>query len=227
MAKGTLTTTVLVDANVLYSKTLRDWLALCYLQIDGWFEVMWTEDILSEVLYHLRKDKPEAPERAIGGLRDKLAETFSSGRITGYEIKPDESYPADLYDAHVHAAAIHAEVDFVLTADKGFEDLEEDLDGLPYEVHCPDSFFCLLDDSSPQAIQAVLLQQLEYWTTRQRPFNLVTQLERAGAPEFAKRIRRYLQECEIPGPGPVPPTRVDYSWSAIEREAGRRLGGDA
>jgi hypothetical protein len=41
MTMGALTTAVLVDANILYSRTLRDWLALSYLQQDGWFEVRW------------------------------------------------------------------------------------------------------------------------------------------------------------------------------------------
>ena len=197
MARGTLTTAVLVDANVLYSRTLRDWLGLCFLQNDGWFEVMWTEDILAEVLYRLRKDQPEASERAVGGIRDRIAETFSTGRITGYQISPDESYPDDLYDAHVHAAAVHAEADFILTMDRGFERLAEKLDELPYEVHSPDSFFCLLDDSSPSVIQAVLAKQLEYWSAKGDSFNLCTHLKRAGAPEFAQRIRNYLQGYDV------------------------------
>jgi PIN domain len=132
MAMGALTTTVLVDANVLYSKTLRDWLGLCYLQQDGWFEVKWTEDIMAEVLYHLRKDHPTFSDSQIGGVRDKIVNTFPAGRIQDYEIDSGLPYP-DIFDAHVHAAAIHGEVDFVLTSDRGFEKLGDLLDELPYE----------------------------------------------------------------------------------------------
>ena len=192
---GALTTTVLVDANVLYSKTLRDWLALSYLHgPDGWFEVMWTEDIMAEVLYHLRKDNPTFAEHQIGGVRDKLVGTFSAGRITGYTIDGDVEYP-DVFDAHVHAAATHGQVDFVLTADGGFEKLQALLDELPYEIHSPDSFFCLLDDSSPRSIQKVTRMQLDYWQGRGESFNLCAQLNRAGAPEFADRVRAHLQAC--------------------------------
>lgn len=189
---GTLTTTVLPDANILYSRTLRDWLALCYLQVDGWFEVMWTEDIMAEVVYHLRKENPTASDSQIGGVRGKLVETFSRGRITGYTIDAEVCYP-DVFDAHVHAAATHAGVDFVLTADRGFAQLGNQLDELPYEVHSPDSFFCLLDDSSPRAVKAVTRKQLDYWEAKGVRFNLCTHLERAGAPQFAERVRRHLQ----------------------------------
>ena len=194
---GALTTTVLVDANVLYSRTLRDWLGLCYLQQDGWFEVKWTEDIMAEVLYHLRKDHPTFSDYQIGGVRDKIVRTYPAGRITGYEIDAVLQYP-DIFDAHVHAAAIHGEVDFVLTIDRGFAELGDLLDGLPYELHSPNSFFCLLDDSSPLSIQRVTQQQLDYWAAKAKPFNLCKQLGDAGAPLFAERVRRHLQACRPP-----------------------------
>jgi hypothetical protein len=74
---------------------------------------MWTEDIMAEVIYRLRRKNPTKSERQIGGVRDRLVETFSSGRIAGYTIEADLSYP-DIFDAHVNAATIHADVDFVL-----------------------------------------------------------------------------------------------------------------
>jgi PIN domain-containing protein len=196
MAMGTLTTIVLVDANVLYSRTLRDWLGLCYLQSDGWFEVVWTEDIMAEVIYRLRRANPTASDPQIGGVRDRLVEMFSTGRIAGFPIDSNVPYP-DIFDAHVHAAAIHADVDFVLTADAGFEQLEGQLDELPYEVHNPDSFFCLLDDSSPDAIKAVIQKQVDYWKAKGKQSNLCTHLERAGAPQFADRIRSHLRGCRL------------------------------
>ncbi len=101
MASGALTTSVLPDANVLYSRTLRDWLALCALYgPEGWYEVRWTEDILAETLYHLRKNNPDASDHQIGGIRDKFVEAFGEGRISGYRVDPDISHP-DIFDAHV------------------------------------------------------------------------------------------------------------------------------
>jgi predicted nucleic acid-binding protein len=214
---GRLTNVVLVDANIFFSLTLRNWLGLCYLERDGWFEVAWTEDIMAEVLYHLRKLKPMASERQIGGVRDRLVETFSTGRISGYEIDPDVPYP-DIFDAHVHAAAIHGDVDIVLTADTDFEELVISLDELPYEVHSADSFFCLLDDSSPDAIRAVTQKQLEYWKAKNTQFNLCTQLRNAGAPQFADRVRDHLQNCSLSPESPARSRKpVDSTWSALKR----------
>lgn len=198
MSRGMLTTNVLVDANVLYSKTLRDWLALSYLRQDGWFEVKWTEDILAEVVYNLRKDHPLFSDQQIGGVRDKIVGTFPAGRISDYEIDPTPAYP-DIFDAHVHAAAIHGGVDIVLTIDRGFSQLGDLLDELPYELHSPDSFLCLLDDASPRSIQQVTQEQLDYWAKRSGRFNLCTQLENAGAPQFADRVRQHLRTCRPPG----------------------------
>ena len=154
---------------------------------------------MAEVIYRLRRDRPTASDRQIGGVRDRLVETFATGRITGYAIDPDLPYP-DIFDAHVHAAAIHGDVDFVLTSDGGFERLGDQLDDLPYEVHTPDSFFCLLDDSSPKSIRAVIKKQLDYWLGKGKggeQFNLCAHLERAGAPEFADRVRGYMQNCQF------------------------------
>ncbi|MEZ0363414.1 PIN domain-containing protein [Mycobacterium sp. pUA109] len=213
-----MTTTVLVDANVFYSRTLRDWLALCYLEVDGWFEVMWTEDIMAEFIYHLRKRYPTASDRHIGGVRDQLVETFSTGRVAGYVIDADVPYP-DIFDAHVHAAAVHARVDFLLTADNDFEQLADQLDDLLYEVHSPDSFFCLLDDSSPNAIKVVSQKQLDYWKAKREQFNLCTQLQQAGAPQFAERVRGHLQACQAGTQQPQRPrkTTIDMSWPFVKR----------
>jgi len=191
MAMGTLTTAVLPDANVLYSRTLRDWLALCYLEADGWLEVKWTEDIMAEVVYRLRRDKPLASDQQIGGVRDRLVEVFHGGRIAGYAIDSGVRYP-DIFDAHIHAAAVHGSVDLVITADQGFAALGERFDELPYEVHSPDSFFCLLDDSAPGAVEAVTQTQFGYWRIQSHRFDLCAHLAAAGAPRFAERVRRYL-----------------------------------
>lgn len=83
MAMGALTTAVLVDANIFFSRTLRDWVALCYLNSDGMFEVKWTEDIMAELVYRLRRKLPEASDPQIGGVRDQLVGSFPNGRIVG------------------------------------------------------------------------------------------------------------------------------------------------
>lgn len=51
--------TIFVDSNVWYSRTLRDWLGMLYVTPEAPpFHVRWTEDVLAELLYHLRKQHP-------------------------------------------------------------------------------------------------------------------------------------------------------------------------
>lgn len=76
---------VFVDANVLYSRTQRDWLALIYLQgQQSPYEVYWSEDVLAEVAYHLRRRHPLWSGRKIATFRDRIAGTFEVGRVTDF-----------------------------------------------------------------------------------------------------------------------------------------------
>lgn len=52
---------VLIDANVLYSRTLRDWmLMLAYCGSPGrLYDPLWTEDILAEVIANFRAQHPQ------------------------------------------------------------------------------------------------------------------------------------------------------------------------
>ena len=109
---------VLVDANVLYSRTLRDWLFLLKLRSEaGMFTVYATEDIIAEVLYRLRRDNPNKPGHFIAGIHDRIVANIDD-RITDFQI--DGSFPGDdPDDAHVHAAAVASGARILLTDDSG------------------------------------------------------------------------------------------------------------
>lgn len=185
---------VLVDANVLFSRTLRDWLALLYLQSDAFFSVYWTEDILAETIYRLRRQNPEWSGAQITAIRDRIAGTFEGGRVE--DFTPDGTFPgADPHDEHVHAAAVACQAQYLLTCDSGFKDPEV-LDQLPYEVYTPDDFFVLIDQSAPHVVRAVISAQQAYWHGRRGRCNLPRSLNEAGCPEFAGRVRSHLQQLK-------------------------------
>ena len=76
-APGTMV--VFVDANVWYSRTLRDWVGRLYtLPETPPFEVRWTEDVMAEVLYSLRRKHPAWDGGRITRIRDLLQSTFDS-----------------------------------------------------------------------------------------------------------------------------------------------------
>lgn len=67
---------MLVDANVLFSRTLRDWLFLLRNETEGgMFTVYATEDILAETLYRMRRKYPLAPGHLTSRAHDRISAT--------------------------------------------------------------------------------------------------------------------------------------------------------
>lgn len=190
-------TRVLVDANVLYSKTLRDWLALIYLSGDGEiYEVYWTEDIVTEALHSLRRDHPTWDGRKINKVRQQITSTFEGGRVEDFVI--DGSFQgSDVNDAHVHAAACACDADILLTCDSGFNGAGVDPDLLPYEVYAPDEFFVLVNDSAPDRVAEVTRDQTQYWVDKEGRARLADKLAAAGCTQFAEIVRSYQAQLSL------------------------------
>ncbi|GLW91587.1 hypothetical protein Aglo03_24030 [Actinokineospora globicatena] len=189
---------VFVDANVLYSRTLRDWLALGQSLSPGEvYRVYWTEDVLAETLYHLRRDHPDWDGAKIAKLRDRLAAVFADGRVEDFVV--DDSYQgADGNDRHVHAAAVACRADVLLTGDKGFVVAGAEADALPYEVYRPDEFFLLVDDIAPRLVAGVTREQTEYYLrVGGGRADLAEKLSGAGCPRFAERVRAHQSRLSL------------------------------
>ncbi|MFW7413851.1 PIN domain-containing protein [Demequina sp. SO4-18] len=183
-------TRVLVDANVLVSRTLRDWILLLQINAPGMFATCWTEDILAETVYGIRRRNRHADGEVITRIADRLRATMSE-RIEGFAVKP---FPAltDANDLHVHAAALAGGVNMLLTDDSDFLHLPPQvLDELPYEVIDADSFLVLVDDSSPTSVSEVMHQQWTYWRSKDPSTDLPQRLRDAGCPQFAERLWRH------------------------------------
>lgn len=181
---------VFVDANIWYSRTLRDWFGMLYTTPDSPpFVVHWTEDVLAELIFHLRKEHPDWSGARITTIRDRMAGTFEAGRVDDFTV--DKSYVGkDAHDAHVHAAAVACGADVLVTCD---------LDGFvwnentsPYEVMHPDDFLLLVDDSNPELVAEVVGRMCAYWLDRSGEADLPSRLRRADCPKFADRVRKHL-----------------------------------
>ncbi|WP_307867596.1 PIN domain-containing protein [Umezawaea beigongshangensis] len=188
-----------VDANVLYSRTLRDWLALLQLNSpEEVYTVYWTEDVLAETIYRLRRKHPDWNGAKITAIRDGIAATFEGGRVEDFVV--DGTFPGvDGDDRHVHAAAVACRADFILTCDKGFSTAGCDAGSTPYEVYRPDEFFVLVDDSAPHLVRLVTREQTLYWVGREGRADLAGKLIDAGCPVFAERVRIHQGELSLPG----------------------------
>ena len=188
--QGTGQYSAFVDANVWFSRTLRDWLGMLYTVPESPpFVVHWTEDVLAELIYHLRKSNPGWSGDRITGIRDRLAGTFEAGRVERFEI--DATYRGrDTGDAHVHAAALACRADVLITCNA--DDFTWDENTSSYEVMHPDHFLVLVDDSSPELVAAVVSQMCAYWVGRRGEANLTASLRKADCPQFAERVLAHL-----------------------------------
>lgn len=183
---------VFVDANVWYSRTLRDWFGMLYTTPDTPpFVVYWTEDVLAELAYHLRREHADWPGRRITSIRDRMAGTFEAGRVDDFVI--DDSYAGpDPHDAHVHAAAVACGADVLVTCN--IDDFEWDENTSPYEVMHPDDFLVLVDDSIPGLVADALGSMCAYWVDRSGEADLPARLDGANCPAFADRVRLHLRQ---------------------------------
>lgn len=196
-----MATGVLVDANVLYSRALRDWLFLLRNETrGGMFTVYATEDVLAETIYSYRRKHPRASGAQIGQLRTRLIQQLDDV-FCNYEI--DGTFRGnDPHDAHVHAAAVASGADVLLTCDRGFMELSvRESDDLPYEVYTPDSFFELVDDASAEAVIAVTREQLHYWYQQDGEVDLPLRLREADCPNFARRVSQHINQMTRTLPG--------------------------
>lgn len=83
-------TKVFLDANILYSRTLRDWFCILSQEsgVDG-IALHWSEDVLAEMIYHLRKKNPHLSDKQVGGWRRTLLEDFPNATIATTKLSRD------------------------------------------------------------------------------------------------------------------------------------------
>lgn len=180
---------ILVDANVWYSRTLRNWLGLLYTQgSQAPFRVRWTEDILAEVLYHLREEHPTWDGGRVTRIRDSIAGTFETGRVAEFRMDPNYA-GVDERDRHVHSAAVACGAHVLLTFN--IRDFPQ-TDLLDYEVLLPDEFLVLVNDAAPNLVDSVILEMCRYWLSRRMEVDLPGRLKAAGCPTFAEGVRAAL-----------------------------------
>ncbi len=181
-----MTRRVLVDANVLVSRTTLDWLHFLRESNEGMFQLYLTPDIQAEAVHALRR---RHPRRDGGAIWDRVE------KITGVMDEVLSDFPGtlaftgeDKHDYHVHAAAVTGRADLVLT-DNSPADITTTPDDEHYDVISPDDFFILTTDSNPHCLLPIVKTQFRYWSQKPGHAQLDDALRRAGCPEFAQRVR--------------------------------------
>ncbi|MGW6278267.1 hypothetical protein [Kribbella sp. NPDC055071] len=191
-----MVTRVFVDADVLFSRTLRDWLFLTKLESDGrMFTVATGLDVMAEATARYRDRHPKARGGVISTMFKRIDENIDE-RVEEYTI--DESFVGnDAGDAHVDAAAKACRAEVLLTIDGGWHKMtDKQLAALPYEPQHPDDFFCIAEASAPNVIQKVIVNQMTYWFQKDGAVDLPAALRAAGCPAFADRVRQRVQDMD-------------------------------
>ncbi|MBY8874083.1 PIN domain-containing protein [Micromonospora sp. PLK6-60] len=188
---------VFLDANVLFSRTLRDWISLLALDSDCTvFDLRYSEDVLAEWMYRLRRKRPEHSEQAIGGQRRRFVQAFPDGLVTGYTPQ-DVPCPPDPDDRHVLAAAVHGGVHFLVTDDRRAFPPECTQEML--SVLTGDEFLNWVADRSMVLVRSVLARQTDYYRRSlvaqdRDAVELIAHLRKAGALRFAQRLEDQLPD---------------------------------
>jgi len=182
---------VLADANVLYSRVLRDYL-LCAAE-QNLVNVVWSQSILNDVTEHLILNLPAFTRQSATALANALDRTFPNAiveptpadyaRLETFEL-PDED------DRAVIAAAIAAEADIVCTNNIKHFPLPV-MEHLGLVLLTPDELFVQLINTDTERMIAAHRSAI----TSHHQFtdqSTIASLRRAGAPATADLMATIL-----------------------------------
>lgn len=186
---------VFVDADVLWSATLRAWiLNFATGSASGrspGFELVLTEAVIAEAVARWNDKHPRARGIVVTRMSEALREVATIVRDYDAEIP----FPgSDEGDIHVHAAAVQAGAGYLVTNDRGFHDLpEEAKNELPYEIYHPDEFLTLVADQSRGRLRDATREMMHHLAPKDgESYKMVSSLEKNGAPVFAAMVDEEL-----------------------------------
>jgi len=189
---------VFVDANILYSKTLRDW-TLMLSEHCNRFAVVTSLDCIIEALANIRENNPSAD----GGVIRQIGTSIENTLHDVIRDWPGSEVPGmpDEKDWHVVNAAVYAGAKILVT--ENMKDFEPIADTLPFDLYSADELFMLVAHNDPSAVEGVAMRQLDYWDgiKKQRaakgksaPKGLSEALRDAAAPQFANIVDTTLRK---------------------------------
>ncbi|WP_120494392.1 hypothetical protein [Microbacterium phyllosphaerae] len=166
-----------VDASVLASKTLREWLFLLRHHTGGGLFVLFSSgDAFADAQFSAPLE-----ERLRALLNDIVADYPEVPTLQG----------ADEHDTRIHAAAVASNAIYVIAGDGRFANV--DTDQLPYEVHTADTFLMLVAANVADAVDTVIHGQLDRARRAEGSKQPHRALEDAGCPEFAQCVLKHMQ----------------------------------
>ena len=144
--------TALLDANVLYSAALRDF--LLRLADRRLFTPLWSAEIHAEWIRSILEDRPDLSPEVLDRTRSVMDQHFPDSLVEGYTGLTSRVDLPDPDDRHVLAAAIHGGADVIVTMNlRDFPD--EALAPRALEARHPDAFVFGLLEEHPGTVREV------------------------------------------------------------------------
>lgn len=182
---------VFLDANVLASKTLRDWILKLSLEAPFLLALFSSAEVLVETRRVFMRRNPEVAPEVVARLIELISSVLSD---VVYVKKPLTGVEAvNPGDVHVHWGAIRAEATHLVTSNL------RDFPGAgvaPYLAISPDAFLMTILETSPASVEIVARDERSYWSAQADPAlrvkSLGQALRDAGCPAFAEEVERLI-----------------------------------
>ena len=179
--------TVVYDANVLYSASLRD--LFVELATTDLIEARWTEEIHDEWMRNVLKNRPDIRFEQLCRTKRLMNTSVENCLVQGYETIIQELELPDPGDRHVLAAAIHSRSKFIITFN--LRDFPEEALA-PYDIlaqHPDDFILDLLDLNWQTVCTAAEKQRIRLKNPPKTPDEYLQTLVELGLPMSANRMR--------------------------------------
>lgn len=175
---------VVLDADVLFGRTLRD--MLLYAAAEGLFQPRWSTETLDELRRNLVEKGKLIPEQA-ESLLEVLREAFDEAEVDGYEAQLAEvsNHPKD---RHVAAAALHEKATIIVT--KNLPDFTPEPEGVL--VESPDEFLTRLLRLDQARVLGVIRFLEGFYEKPRLTLEAVLRTLDDDAPLFVSRVRSLL-----------------------------------
>jgi len=178
-----------LDANVLYSSMLRDF--LLWLAADDVFTPFWSEEIQNEWTRKALENCPNVTPEKLARTCQNMNTHFPEGCVRGYEfITPMPQLP-DPNDQHVLAVAIHIKAKYIVTFN--LDDFPQTiLQSHGIGVLSPDDFAVRVIREDPDAaFVAIRIHRSGLKNPPMTADEYITMIEQQRLPETAKFLREH------------------------------------
>jgi len=179
-----------LDANVLASKTQRDWFLKLSLERPTIVNLVTSTEVLDETERVFLRRNPGANPGTASSLRARIEAVLTDVFKTSQTH--DEVIGVDPGDWHVHHSVIESEAKLLIT-----NNIRHFSGDYPYSVTSPDDALCQMLLAQPEAVLSVARSEEDYWGRQSRlgrpAVPLHQALSKAQCPRFGSLINEFLR----------------------------------